>query len=294
MYEIQRMAEYAMRVHPPRTFLLGLDFFSFSSGEYTQDDFDDSPLAETTSIASLARYLISIRTAQESVITLWWNLRGKAVLCSHDGESIVKPNTDSARKYFDFILWRYAIGVYRRYGPSDEHFAHLAKLLHEAAAANISVYAVILPVHATLLELQNEMELRDDFGTWKRRLVRTFEEANAGLPPDKRAVLWDFTTYNEFTTEKIPPADATGDAKTMRWYSDPSHCTVEVGNLILDRIFGTASATAKTVKPFGLQLTPATVETVIAAEISGSERYRRENPDEIEGIRKLVRRNSVE
>jgi hypothetical protein len=291
MYEIRHMAEYAMRVHKPRTFLLGLDFFSFSAGEYIEDDFADSPLAGTGSIASLARYLFSVRTVHESVITLLWNLRGRVVLCAHDGEAIVKPNSNSAREFFDFVLWRYTIGVYRRYGPSDEHFMHLAELLRKAAAADVAVYAVILPVHATMMELQNEMELQDDFVGWKRRLVRTFEEANAGLPPERRAVLWDFTTYNEFTTEKIPPVDAKGDAKTMRWYSDPSHITKPVGNLILDRIYGTRSATATTAESFGVQLAPDTVEAVITAEAIGSELYRRENPDEIERIRQLVIRN---
>jgi len=211
-------------------------------------------------------------------------------MCFDNGEHKRTYELEAARKAFDFILRLYARQNYRNYVSGDVHFRHLESLLRELADADVKVYAFISPAHVTHLELLAEMGLLDDYENWKRSLVRVFEEANRDLPKEQKTILWDFSGYNEITTEKVPdPADA----KFMRWYLDSSHFNSDVGNLMLDRIFDLQTAESATMAPFGLQLTSENIEAVIEKSQRDSERYRRENADEIARMQEMLRVNEL-
>ena len=63
--------------------------------------------------------------------------------------------------------------------------------------------------------------------------------------------LFDFSGYNEFTTERVPPPADRHSA--MRWYWDAGHYKVALGDEMLGVIFGDAA-------PFGVALTSSNVE----------------------------------
>jgi hypothetical protein len=67
--------------------------------------------------------------------------------------------------------------------------------------------------------------------------------------------LFDFSGYNEFTTERLPPP---GDRRTtMRWNWEARHYKAALGEEMLERMWGGAHR-------FGFVLTPTTVENVLA------------------------------
>ena len=286
MYEMRRVAAYAMLHQNLDTVLLGLDYESFYAELFFSDDFADSPFAEAISLPSVARYLFSLSTFWESFGTLKANLQGTADLCGENGEHKRTRALQPARIAFDTILRRFARGQYRQYSPGEQHIAHLADAVRQLTESNVKVYAFFSPAHVMHLELMTEMGLLNDFENWKRNVVQVFEEANRSLPEDKRATLWDFSGYSEITTERVPNPE---NEKFMNWYTDSSHFNQKVGNLIIDRMFDQASYLPKTETPFGIRLTPDNMEAVIEQSRRDSKRYRNSNPDEIARMQAMLR-----
>jgi len=285
MYEMRRLAEYAIEQGDLNLVLLSLDYESFNTQHVFAEDFPESPLAETASIISIARYLFSLQTFRQSWVTMTWNIQGIAVMCANRGEHERTYALEAARAAFDFILGKYVTGHYGQYISGDLHIDHLTILLNELADAGISVYAFISPVHVTHLELMSEMNLINDYEDWKRKLVQAFTEVNRDLPKQQQLVLWDFSGYNEITTEKVPDPQ---QQKFMRWYEDSSHFNQLVGGMMLDRMLGTQTVATATKKPFGVVLTPANVDAQIEADRRNSERYRLDNPDEISRLQQML------
>jgi len=285
IYEMRRLAEYATRHGNLKQLVLGLDFESFNAQIPFAEDFAESPLAETVSVASLARYLVSVRTLRLSLVTVAWNIKGKAILCSDSGEHKRTYELEAARKTFDFILRRYAIGNYSDYILGEQGIQNLATLLNELAHADVKVYAYISPVHVTHLELMAEMNLSKDYENWKRKLVALFAEVNRDLPEQQQMALWDFSGYSEISTEKVPGPE---QQKFMRWYDDSSHFNRSVGGLILDRMLGTQPGESVTRETFGVMLTPDNIDLQIEADQRNSKLYRLYNPDEILRLQNML------
>ncbi|MDP7152952.1 MAG: hypothetical protein QF897_00780 [Gammaproteobacteria bacterium] len=206
-------------------------------------------------------------------------------MCRDRGEHERTYELAAARKAFDFILRRYAMGMYAKYVPGDLHIRHLEALLHELADAGVTVYPFISPIHVTHLELMAEMNLINDYANWKRKLVQVFSEVNQDLPAQQQIVLWDFSGYSEITTEKVPDLQ---QQQFMRWYEDSSHFNQDVGGIMLDRMLGRQSVDSVTEIPFGVVLTSDNIDVQIEADQRNSRRYRLDNPEEISRLQKML------
>jgi hypothetical protein len=143
------------------------------------------------------------------------------------------------------------------------------KILELALQKKIKLYLVISPCHARLFDAESNMGLDSKIEQWKRDITLIVDEANVrneGAPIE----LWDFSGYSSYTMEDVPDAR---DRKTlMQWYVDPSHYSVELGNIMLDRMLGKAIS-----NPFGLRLTGLSLDNVLEQyHIARDEYYRRE------------------
>jgi hypothetical protein len=110
----------------------------------------------------------------------------------------------------------------------------LDRILQLAQARDIEVHLVIYPYHAHLLEIFRAYGLWPLFEEWKRALVRKVgaDRAAAGWSP----ALWDFSGYDQYTTERVPPL---GDKSSqVHWYWEAGHFKRELGELVLARVFG--------------------------------------------------------
>lgn len=138
-------------------------------------------------------------------------------------------------------------------GRPAEDFAEMAllrSLLQYAQSQGIALDLVIPPYHAHYYEIVDATGLWPRFEAWKAALVQVVDEhrRRAGAV---RVTLWDFASYDPYTTEPVPRE---GDRRAlMQWFWEPVHFRKPLGDLMLARMLG-GDATA-----FGVELTPQTL-----------------------------------
>ncbi len=159
------------------------------------------------------------------------------------------------------------------FSPGDTHqpdtpMGALRLLLRHAYANNIDVRLFIPPSHAYLWEAMDMAGLWDTFESWKKLLVAINEEeaGAAGMPPFP---LWDFSGYNEYTTEEVPPAN---DRRLMQWYWEGTHFRPALGERVLQRIFSDEAATPA--RLFGMPLNSLNIQSWLADIRLKREQYR--------------------
>lgn len=120
---------------------------------------------------------------------------------------------------------------------------------------------VIAPYHADMLDLIDKTGLWQTFETWKIALADLVQrDKSAG------AALWDFTNYDQYSTEEVPAARGT-NAAAMRWFWEPVHFKKALGSIVLRRVLLGDPA------GFGTQLTSDNVGAALAAIRSARQAY---------------------
>lgn len=155
-------------------------------------------------------------------------------------------------------------------GMCPDKLSQYRKILEFAYEHGIEMHIILSPVHVWLLEVYYREGAWSILEAWKRALVRENARvaAQVGAPPEP---LWDFSEYNEFTTEEIPPA---GDTQTrMRWYWEVSHYRAELGEVVLDRVFGVDTVSVAGKEGFGVRITPKTMDEHLENVREQRERY---------------------
>jgi len=89
---------------------------------------------------------------------------------------------------------------------------------------------------------------------------------------------WDFSGYNAITTEPI--------GWQMSWYWDASHYRRDVGDMILDRMFGLPHRTGP--ERFGTRVTQGTIEPHLARFDSERELWLATNPKGIALVDRIL------
>lgn len=125
----------------------------------------------------------------------------------------------------------------------------LHRLIDIAGAHNIKLILLIHPYHADFLEMLHRLDLWLGFKDWKRALVKLIGDETAG----PAISLFDFSGYNEYSTESVPPI---GSPREMKWYWEPGHYKAALGDQMLRSIFHGESE-------FGHRLTALNVNQVL-------------------------------
>lgn len=142
-------------------------------------------------------------------------------------------------------------------------FRALQQIFAQAKAHGIELILFIHPYHADYFDMLQRAGLWSSFEAWKRALVAMVAAANAS---DAREPirLFDFSGYNRYTTEPVPPV---GDRRTaMRWYWEAGHYKSALGEEMLPRMLGQGGA-------FGVALTSDNIEPVLAQIRADGARY---------------------
>jgi hypothetical protein len=169
-------------------------------------------------------------------------------------------------------------------GRTSPRFETLAELIDLARARNIRLILVTYPYHVHVLELIDAGGLWNAFEDWKRELVAMLARESLAHPGSEPIPLWDFTGYDSYTTETVPPP---GDlASEMRWYRDPGHFRRELGDLMLSRVLGPDQAGGQAP---GVQLDAECLERHLRRAVADREQYRTAHPEVREQIRALTR-----
>jgi hypothetical protein len=169
-------------------------------------------------------------------------------------------------------------------------FEHFSQLLTFCRMQEIDLRMFISPSHAWDMERIRLYGRWDDQEHWKRRLVATIEAEAMHNRDSTSLPLWDFSGYNEVTTESVPPA---GDKSShMKWYWEASHYTNTTGDAVLKVVFAPAgSADAIPAGGFGTRLTSANIEDHLRITRQKGADFRQRNPSDLAEIEAEVARN---
>jgi hypothetical protein len=124
-------------------------------------------------------------------------------------------------------------------------------LIKRAITENVSLTLYVHPYHAAFLNMLKALGLWPSFEDWKRNLLAEVDRL-ALASNDVR--IFDFSGYNSYTTEPVPPR---GDISSkMYWYWEPGHYKSALGEQILMSIFHGNTG-------FGRVLTAKNIESVL-------------------------------
>lgn len=157
-------------------------------------------------------------------------------------------------------LREYLRGVGPTAGAMRDFGQSVAGLCH--AGTQLRLY--INPTHAMTSDVLYWSGKWPAMERWQTQLVEMVRHrATQGC--DIR--LYDFSGFNSITTEAIP--QVSGDP-LMRYYWEASHYRVNVGRMILARMFGPDGGAPE---DFGVALTPSTLPGYQAAQRAARDRY---------------------
>lgn len=271
------MLREALAVRPPKTIVLGVDFLDFlgSSGTPVTPKTDERRLlVDRDGRANPSRKYQIWRDRLASTLTIDALADSVMTLVNQDAASsatITSLGFNPLREYVVFVardgyhgLFSQKNAILRKqyalYPKPD--FAHpsliasyrcLVEIMQIAAKRGIPLVLYIHPYHADYLEMLHDLALWPSFEAWKRVIVAAVERTRTAMPSDIRLV--DFSGYDEFSTEPVPPP---GDRSSqMQWYWEPAHYKSALGEHILAAIF-------RDELNFGRDLTSANIERVLA------------------------------
>ncbi|MEM7167731.1 MAG: hypothetical protein AAF581_19935 [Planctomycetota bacterium] len=151
----------------------------------------------------------------------------------------------------------------------------LREILANAAANDIEVQIVFLPVHVALLDVLRRAGLWETLENWKRDIV---------VAAEGRAKVWDFFDYSSRTTIRF---DTVGGLQDLaRGFIDLAHIRPELGMVVLDTIGGLTPSDGGA-NDFGRQVSAATVEEHLLRIRNDAETFEAEEQVFLEYVRQL-------
>jgi hypothetical protein len=297
-YEMLRYLQHAAAVHPLKRVVVGLDFRSFQP-----EDGPDAAMERRLMVTpggeanfnlfsallpDLAASLLSSDALLESLRTVrfqsWMNMT-----LSERGQWLnLNDRYDHAkgfRVYSANTFQRYA-GYGRSTFDVEQAMRPYREILELAHRRGIDLRLVIMPSHAWHWETLRVAGLEPRFEAIKAALVRTNQAVaeGQGRPPFP---LWDFSGYNRYSGEPVPSRAG----QSMRWFWDPVHFKTELGDLVLDRVFGLAAGTAES--DFGVRLDATNPQAHLARWRQAEQAYRADHRRDIEEIESIGRRTTA-
>lgn len=287
LQETRRLFELAVREGKPRTVVIGLDFFAFNAlfappSDYVEDNY--SPLRPVTLLLSISSLSDALKKYRQPAPTV-------ADCCYPDG---FRTGTDPGympRRYHHYFVESERMYLMEKYlpypqctfdyvqqGKAQSTLVDMHAILALAQREHIDLRLFISPSHARQWETIAASGLWERWEDWKRKLVEINEQEarQAGSAPFP---LWDFSGYDEVSSEALPD-DATQEL--MRGYTDSSHYVPAVGQRLVARLFGASD-------DWGVRLEQDHVETHLAEVRTARQRYRAGHARDVAEIEELAR-----
>ena len=175
---------------------------------------------------------------------------------------------------------RRSTNLYDSAGNSSPDLDSLRAVIRLCRQHGIELHLVIYPYHAHLLEIFRITGHWPAFEAWKREVVRIVA-SESSQNKDNTVSLWDFSQFNELTEEAVP---AKADRKSkMHWYWEAGHFKKELGELVLDRLFGHQGAR----EGFGVLLNQQNLEEHLALERAREADYRLRYSKDVDQLQQI-------
>jgi len=291
MYETFQVFNYAIDQHKPKLVLLSLDFLMFTERRKTNRDFELSRFNRAGSLLAPVREAVGVFALKESVETVRKNRKRAPKTYNsgfRNGEIVFSAAVKQIghRQLFrNSLLHNFLLNsqTYRGYRYSADRISMLGKLLKACLENGIGVIIVIPPVHALQLETIHSLGLWHTFEQWKRDMLDLVVKLHA----ESAIPIYDFTSWQGINAEDVPNP---GNRKNeMQWFWESSHFKKELGDLVLDRVFGLTGKDQKIPEGFGVRLTTANIDSHLAALRNGRNAYIGKHQDEIKDLKRLFK-----
>jgi hypothetical protein len=257
-------------VAPVQSIVAGLDFLDFL---YPPDDVSSPPSASGDIAAVMKtrlRALFSTTALLDSLKALFIQWEAAPAVLRRDGFNPMRDYGPIAASSGYSMLFRQRAQELAKSLAKQPHnldvggrmkspaYTALRSLLQFAGQRQTEVKLVIYPYHVLLLLQYDEAGLLPLFEQWERDAAAIAAEARErGI----RVSLWDFSCPTPLSAEPIP---SDGDLRAvMQWYWEGGHFKKELGDLVLSRMY--EPAPTEVPDGFGMELTPANVESRVAA-----------------------------
>jgi len=286
-YETRRVIDFALERSDVDLIVIGLDYSAFAEGGAGAADFARSAFNPATSAAQrLLEALISQRALDTSFATVTSWARDRPALTTNRGfRPVIARPVPHPRKRTSQMIRREAeqrrlsgkrITAAERVGP-------LRETLRTCVRQGVETVLLMPPVHALYLERRRMLGEWEDYEAWKREVIRIAHEVSGRSGAEAPVRVYDFSGYNAYTTEPMPPA---GDPSPMQWYWEFSHYKAELGDLMLER--GVGGAPKRGGDSFGALLDPSSIERHLALIRREREAWAASASTEIEWLRSLM------
>jgi hypothetical protein len=208
----------------------------------------------------------------------------------------VHERSEAATRALDYALMPRLRHFYPNYVFSGQRLyaeflgARLADLdatLAYAKARGIDIDIVLMPVHATRLEVYSLGGLLPLFESWKQALAQNLAAA-ARLPGAGTIRAFDFTPITPLSLEDFPPADS---RQHTRFFLETLHPGPLVGDMIVARLLDRVAPAD--MPGFGMPLEEAVAPRRFAEEHARLRAWEDSHPELVAEIRKLVEHESL-
>ncbi|WP_375341281.1 MBOAT family O-acyltransferase [Okeania sp. SIO2C2] len=185
-----------------------------------------------------------------------------------DGENGFIPylNVDpkKTKSRFEKIMGNYYVGYHTTYQLSTQLLDEFKKVVDLCQQNKIKLISYISPAHATQWEIIKSSGQWSTFEEWKRKVVEISD-------------VFDFYGYNSITTEPIH--------NNMENYTDNSHYTPKVGNLILNRLLSYKKEEVP--EDFGILINSENIESHLIKIRQDREIWVKNHPNEVNLVKEI-------
>lgn len=295
IYEILRYLQHAHSIQPLKQVIIGLDFFMFNINKHNEIDFVEERLAPHKSawFLDIFQALFTYDGLTASIVTLNKQKNTTAIQYNANGfrndeHSWLSMQKKGGHRQAAIKNERYtfvSLDAFPYFSIAEKNLPSQSMqsfidIITYCKQNKIDLRLFISPVHARKTQIIQHIGLWPTLESWKRGLVQQLASYAPETP------LWDFSGYNEITTEPFPPINDT--TTQMKWYWESSHYKKEAGDLILDIILNHSSKDRKIPLQFGVKLSPGNIEQHLYKQRTESEKFTLNNLDIVHEINTMI------
>lgn len=270
IYELRKYLEHSITNNPNlKRVILGIDFFMFNGERELQTAFVENRLNKKHFMPNdLLNTLFSLTALSDSKATLIASQKSslnRADINYGDNGFLPYRNPDSAKQEWRFqSSIRQYLDFHDQYRLSPEYLQEYRKIVEICRQQGIELKVFISPAHAIQWETIAATGEWNTFEQWKREIVK--------INP-----VWDFSGYNSITTESLK--------KPMENYTDSSHYTPQIGDLMLKRLFNKDISMIP--QDFGVLMTPDNLESHLKSIRKSRKQWQENHLEEQELVRQV-------
>lgn len=269
-YELLRYLQHAIANQKElKEVIFGVDFFMFNSSLKNQPSFSESRLEKqhmTIQDFINSAFSLDVLSASSETIIASINKPDKHNAYGENGfVPDINLNKAATERRFKGGINLY-FDLHSDYQFSQQYLSDFKSIVELCKQHGITLKVLISPSHATQWEAVRATGRWQTFEEWKREIV-------------KIVPIWDFSGYNSITTEPI--------SNNMKNYTDNSHYTKEIGDLVLNRVL--SYQREKVPADFGILLTEKNIESHLAKIRADREAWAKNNSQEVKLVQDIKR-----